>query len=206
MRLLLLAQALGVNGSRCAGSAVDKTISLLNKMVEEGQKATDEEQVAWAARETWCTGTIQTLAEEIETLVEDKAGQEAAISAADGKMSELSELIVEEQGKVSTALKRKAFIKAEREKTHEAFLVEQKDLTESVSALDRAIIVIAQHQKQYGKVEQASFMQASVGIPSSIKIWHSVFWRQQRKVLKSTQKLLRIDPHLVVFWSYWKKL
>jgi hypothetical protein len=152
-----------------AGSAVEKSVTLLRKMVEEGQKTMNEEQVAWAARETWCTGTTQSLKEEIEGLMEDQDSLEAEISSADGKMSELTELIKEEQGKVAAATKRKAFIKVEREKTHKAFLTQQKDLSESVSALDRAIMVIAQHQQKHGKVEQTAFLQASSDLPENIR-------------------------------------
>lgn len=171
MRTLALAPIVGAGAALTggAGSAVEKCVELLKKMVVENQKVMKEEQVAWAAREQWCEGTIQSLSEEIEGLLEDKDSLSADIAAADGRMSELTELIKEEQGKVGEATKRKAFIKDERKKAHQAYLVEQKDLTESVSALDRATMVIAQHQRTHGKVEQASFLQEATGIPENVR-------------------------------------
>jgi len=170
MRTLALVPIAGASAalSRGAGSAVEKSVQLLKKMVTENQKTMDAEQVSWAAREVWCENTITSLKEEIEGLLEDKDSLTADSAAADGRMSELTELIKEEQGKVGAATERKAFIKKERDAAHQAYLVEQKDLTESVSALDRATMVIAQHQQSHGKVEQ-SFLQTSTGIPENVR-------------------------------------
>jgi len=189
-----LAPLVGASALRGAGSAVQKTVELLQKMVDEGQKTMNSEQVSWAAREQWCSGTIQSLKEEIEGLMEDKDSNNAEIAAADGKMSELAELIAEENGKVSAATKRKAHIKAEREKTHKSFLVEQRDLSESVSALDRAIMVIAQHQQSHGKVEQASFLQASAGIPENIR-------GLALSMLEATESDTQVNPKAAAYRS-----
>jgi len=124
------------------GSPTQKVIALLQDMLAKGKSERQEEQVRFAAYKQFCDDTteekkaaIAAAADEIESLQADiqKAESDAAVLAKDIAGLDADVAKFTSQQKEATAV---------REKEHEDFQVEHKDYSESLDALDRAIVVL----------------------------------------------------------------
>jgi predicted nucleic acid-binding Zn-ribbon protein len=130
-------------------------------MLAKGKSERQEEQVRFAAYKQFCDDTteekkasIASAADEIESLQADiqKAESDAAVLAKD--IAELDADVAKytSQQKEATAV---------REKEHDDFQTEHKDYSESLDALDRAIIVL---KKKSFDVEQATALLQQVSL------------------------------------------
>lgn len=170
MRSLVIAPLVGASAMRAEteGGVVKKVVDLLRQMVETQTKEMNAEQVAWAAREQECKMSIEDLGQDIAEAKDLKASLEAKKAAAQGKAEEYKQLLIAETKTITTSVDTQVKIKKQRAEEHASYVVEQKDLSESVSALDRAVALIAHAQKETGKVPQ-SFLQTSTLIPENIR-------------------------------------
>jgi chromosome segregation ATPase len=128
-------QALSVAG-------VQKVIQMLNDMLATSKQEKNDEQVAYSKFDTWCKeeqaslkAAIQRNSEEIESLDTEILQLGADIKALGEDIAKLESGIADDEASIKTETE-------ERDKEHAAFLAEQQDYSESVSALERAIATL----------------------------------------------------------------
>merc|ERR1719335_303005 len=129
VRLLGVLLALGATQPTAAeggSNSIAKVIAMLQDMAVKCKKEKDEEAVAFAEFETYCKMEQGKLTEEAVVL-----GDEIAALGSDLDKFTAEKKAEEEQ----------------RAKDHAAYLVEVKDYSESVSALERAIDLLASKNK-----------------------------------------------------------
>jgi hypothetical protein len=123
-------------------AGVQKVIQMLTDMLATAKQEKNDEEVAFAKFTTWCTEEKASLtkeiaknAEDIDLLTTEIAKLESDIGALGEAIAGLQESIASDQASVKTET-------SEREKSHADYLLEQKDYSESVSALERAIAAL----------------------------------------------------------------
>jgi septal ring factor EnvC (AmiA/AmiB activator) len=122
---------------------VQKVIKMLEDMSATAKKEMADEQVAFGKFTVWCKQETASLAKEIEENGESIEMLGTEIGKLTQEVEELGEAI---KGLQDGVAKDEADVKSEtaqREKDHAAFLEEEKDYSESVDALERAIATLA---------------------------------------------------------------
>jgi len=122
---------------------VQKVIKMLEDMSATAKKEMADEQVAFGKFTVWCKQETASLAKEIKENGESIEMLGTEIGKLTQEVEELGEAI---KGLQDGVAKDEADVKSEtaqREKDHAAFLEEEKDYSESVDALERAIAVLA---------------------------------------------------------------
>jgi hypothetical protein len=126
-------------------AAVQKVINMLADMTAKAKKEKKDEEVAFAEFGTWCTGEKANLKKSIK----DQSETMELLSSEITKLSTEVKILGEEIAKLSSNVAEfEADIKsstAQRAKDNTEYLAESQDYSESVDALDRAIVVL---QKQ----------------------------------------------------------
>jgi len=116
---------------------------MLQDMSATAKKEKNDEEIAFGKFTVWCEQETTSLAKEIKENGESIEMLEAEIDKLTQDVAALGEAIGELSDNVA---KYKADVKSEtvqREKDHAAFLEEEKDYSESVDALERAIAVLS---------------------------------------------------------------
>mmetsp|Transcript_13746 Transcript_13746/g.23944 ORF Transcript_13746/g.23944 Transcript_13746/m.23944 type:complete len:716 (+) Transcript_13746:43-2190(+) len=138
----LVATTEAATSTAATAASIQKVIQMLEEMAAGGKKEMEEEQVEYAKFSQECSSStaafkkqISQESEKIEVLTSDIGALEVEVKEL-GK--EISKLQVSET-KFSADLKAQT---EERAETKAAFLKEQTDYQESVSALERAIAVL----------------------------------------------------------------
>lgn len=125
-------------------AGVEKVIQMLNDMTAKAKQEKKDEEVAFAEFQTWCSmetkntqTSIKKSSENIELLSTsiDKLGSDIATLSDD--IAQLQSDATGSQSDISAA-------KQQREKDHAAFVEEQNDFSESVDAIERALLVLQQ--------------------------------------------------------------
>jgi len=123
-------------------SPVQKVISMLQDMRAKGVEMKQEEQVSFAAYKQFCEDTSA----EKKSNIEDAEGQietlQADIQKAESDAAMLAKEIAELDDEIATAQKDKAEAIAIRESEKGDFGKKHKDLSETIDALDRALVVM----------------------------------------------------------------
>jgi len=122
---------------------VQKVIKMLEDMSATAKKEMADEQVAFGKFTVWCKQETASLANEIKENGESIEMLGTEIGKLTQEVEELGEAI---KGLQDGVAKDEADVKSEtaqREKDHAAFLEEEKDYSESVDALERAIATLA---------------------------------------------------------------
>jgi len=155
---LLCGSALSASAAKSEVTPVQKVIQLMEGMLEKGKKEKHDEQVQFAAYKQFCDDTkvekdraIAEANERIEVLKADiqKATADAALLTKE--IAELDEDISIWEGDIKAATNVREIEKADFDATN-------KDYSESVDALTRAIAVL---KKQSHDRKQASFVQVA---------------------------------------------
>jgi len=142
--LLASAGAAAVNEQDASVSqdAVQKVIQMLGDMSAKCKKEKNDEQVAFAEFGTWCTHEKAELKENI------KQGGESIelLGASIQKLGNDAKVLGEEIGTLQSNVAdyeadRKASTQ-QRAKDHAAFVAEEQDFSESVDAIERALVVM----------------------------------------------------------------
>jgi len=141
----VLASSTEVSATQSARSiaGVQKVIGMLNDMLATSKKEKNDEGIAFGKFTVWCEQETASLAKEITENGEAIEMLEAEIGKLTQEVAGLGDAIAELDGNVA---KYNADVKSEtvqREKDHAAFLEEEKDYSESVDALERAITVLS---------------------------------------------------------------
>jgi molecular chaperone GrpE (heat shock protein) len=126
-------------------AAVQKVIQMLSDMAAKAKQEKNDEEVAFAEFSTWCTGEKANLKTSIQKATESTELYSAEIEKLTAETAALSDAIAKLSSDVSDF---EADIKsstAQRSKDSSDYLAESKDYSESLDALDRAILVM---QKQ----------------------------------------------------------
>lgn len=141
-------------------SPIQKVNQMLEEMHAKGTAELQAEQVAWSKFKQFCKDTtsqkqasIDTQTQEIENLVADvgeytEEGREHAQAAA---------------GHDKTKAQAEADLKEaqdQRKKGHAAYLAEHRDFSESVDAVERALMVLK--QQNYDRKQAQSFLQTEM--------------------------------------------
>ncbi|CAD7925465.1 unnamed protein product, partial [Amoebophrya sp. A120] len=163
---------LALSASVVAGAQdgkLGKVIQLLTEMHKAGTKEMKDEQVAWSARNQWCTNRLDALTVSVGELKDQKSDLEASIAQAAADMEEIAENIAELQATIADRNAKKEKATKTREEEHKAYLLEKADYEESVMALEKAIQIIERHQSKFGSVAQESFLQVSQKLPEDVR-------------------------------------
>jgi len=147
-------------------SPIQKVIQMLTDMQTKGQSDLDAEQVEWSKFKQFCTDTQQQKEESIEQQKQEIESLVAAVGEFTAKAEELARNAVQlntDLGKNQEDLKA---IRAERAKGHENYLAEHRDFSESVDALERALIVMK--KQNYDRQQKQSFLQTDANLMAAI--------------------------------------
>jgi peptidoglycan hydrolase CwlO-like protein len=125
-------------------AAIKKVIQMLSDMEAKAKKEKNEEEVAFAEFSEWCKVNIKNLGKSVKTSKSeiDELGTSIDKLASDAK--QLGEEITALQTQIA---KHEADMKARqntREKERQDYVEESKNYAESISALDRAVVVMSE--------------------------------------------------------------
>lgn len=154
------AASIGLRNGGGSISAVQKVVQMLQDMALKAKQSRKAEEVSFAQFSTWC-------AQEVDKL-KRQTGSEAQeiqkLSADVGKLSSDVQTLGDEiTGLQSTVASQEADVKAQaaqREKDHAAFLLQQKDYSESVDALERAMFALQKQDFDHTDLLQVAESQA----------------------------------------------
>jgi len=138
-------------------SPVQKVISMLQDMRAKGVQMKQEEQVSFAAYKQFCEDTSA----EKKSNIEDAEGQietlQADIQKAESDAAMLAKEIAELDDEISKASADKAEAIRIREEEKGDFGKKHKDLSETIDALDRALVVLK--KQDYDRAQAESLLQ-----------------------------------------------
>merc|ERR1719498_294473 len=165
---LALMGTFGVNGGEAEVTPVQKVIQLLNGMLEKGKKEKHDEQVQFAAYKQFCDDTtvekqraIKEAEEKIEMLKAEIQKNEADAAALAKEIAAHDEDISVWEGDQKAATK-------VREIENTDYVATHKDYSESIDALERAIVVLK--KQAYDRPQaQAALLQVANLIPKESK-------------------------------------
>merc|ERR1719271_361211 len=167
------------SAEQAKGTPVQKVVQLLNGMLEKGKKEKHEEQVQFAAYKQFCDDTtvektraIKEAEQMIEVLKADIQKYEADAAALAKEIAAHDEDISVWQGDQKAATK-------VREIENTDYIATHKDYSESIDALERAIVVLKKEAFDR-KQASAALLQVSSLIP-----------RESRKIIDA---FLQQDP------------
>jgi hypothetical protein len=154
------AAAVSTHEQDSSNDAVVKVIQMLGDMNAKCKQEKNDEQVAFAEFNTWCKMEQANLKDSIR-----KGGESIELLGASiGKLSAEAKVLGEEISKLqSNVADYEADMKAstsQRTKDNEAFLAEEKDYSESVDAIERALVVM-QKKDQDRPGSSAALLQIS---------------------------------------------
>jgi len=175
--LLLSLLAAGARAEQeTSNDAVQKVVQMLQDMSAKAKKDKNEEQVAFAEFETWCTHEKAQLKESIKKGGESIEVLSASIQKLGNEAKTLGEEIGTLQNNVAEFEADMKAATAQREKDHAAFLAEEQDYGESVDAIERALQVLAkQSHDRPGASASLLQVQENTQIPDKAKAVISAF-------------------------------
>lgn len=151
-------------------SPIQKVIQMLTDMQAKGQSDLDVEQVEFSKFKQFCEDTKSQYVESLEQQTQEIESLFAAVQEFTAQADDHSRNAVKlstDLGKAEEDLKA---VKEERKKSHENYLAEHRDFSESVSALERALVVL--RKQNFDRKQNQSFLQtdASLAIPEKARV------------------------------------
>merc|ERR1719159_718375 len=140
--LALVAGAAAVDNSHKAKSPVKKVVEMLSDMLAKGKKEKQDEMVRFAAFKQFCESTSAEKTKSIAVAKDQIEQLEATISKAQADVVEITKYVAGLDKDTATWTDDLARTTAEREKQHAVFLEAQKEYTDSIDAVDRALEVL----------------------------------------------------------------
>merc|ERR1719486_995422 len=154
---LSLASAYSLGKMEAGVSPVQKIISMLQDMRAKGVQMKQDEQVSFAAYKQFCEDTSA----EKKSNIEDAEGQietlQADIQKAESDAAMLAKEIAELDDEIAKAQHDKAEAIRIREEEKGDFGKKHKDLSETIDALDRALVVLK--KQDYDRAQAESLLQ-----------------------------------------------
>jgi len=165
-----------------SNAAVQKVIQMLQDMQATSKKEKHEEEVKFAEFETFCTQEIADLKASIKEAEEQIALLTSEIEKLTSDVGVLGEEIAQLQSDVAGFEGDLKAQKAQREKDYTDYVAESTDYSESVDALDRAIMVIEKNAKDIPQggasllqISELKGLSALKGLPERAKAMVSAF-------------------------------
>jgi hypothetical protein len=154
---LVMAGAVGVEARSDIGATpLGKVVEMLEDMLTKGQAEKNDEEVKFAAFETWCADQTRIKTEEIKSGEGTMEMQSATIQKADARIRELTDIVYELDEDVSRWTKDKKSASDVRAKESADYTATANDYSESLDALSEAIAVL---KKQDFSRSQTDLMQ-----------------------------------------------
>jgi DNA repair exonuclease SbcCD ATPase subunit len=125
---------------------VQKVIEMMKEMKAKGEAEMDAEQKTWHEYSNWCKDTSKEKDFSIRTANRDIERLQASIQKAEAKAAELADKLAALDADVATWSGDLQAATALRKKEHEDYKVNEKDYSESIDALGRAISVLSAQQ------------------------------------------------------------
>jgi len=150
-----------------------KVVQMLEDMSAKGKARMESEEVAFAKFSTFCGTESKVLKREIAEGASLMESLQADILQATTDAEDLAADIATLNKDIDGYNVEVADQKKMRAETHEEFLATEKDLSESVDALGRAIVILK--RQAFDRKQAASFLQTSDMIPSRAKALISDF-------------------------------
>lgn len=149
-------------------SPIQKVIQMLGDMQATGQKDLDNEQVEFAKFKQFCGDTTSQKAESLERQTQEIESLSASKGEFNAQADEQERTANKLNADLGNAFADKKNITEEREAAHKAYLAEHRDFSESVDALDRALIVL----KRQSYDRKQAFLQTDVAqkIPEKARV------------------------------------
>jgi len=150
-RLPLLVLALFLPAcSASSASPVGKVLEMISDLQAKVMKEGEGSQKVYEEFAEWCEERSRTLGHEIKTGKDEKEGLEAAIAKQASTIGSLETRVEKLSGELSTD---EADLKAATEiraKEHDTFLAEEKELTEAIDVIRRAVGILEKELKNKG--------------------------------------------------------
>jgi hypothetical protein len=138
--IVLLALCVGaVANNQKAKSPVKKIVSMLTDMLAKGKEEKQDEMVRFAAFKQFCESTSAEKTKNIATAKEEIDQLSATIAKAQADVVEITKYVAGLDSDVATWTDDLATSTAERKKEHAEFQAAQKEYTDSIDAVDRAM-------------------------------------------------------------------
>jgi len=167
LQLLLLVNAYELQAGK---SPTQKVIQLLQDMAAKGRAEKQAEQVRFAAYKQFCDDTTEEKKASIAAAADAIEQLQADIQKAEADASVLAREIAKLDSDIGGWTGDKKNAKEMRDNEHKDFTVTHKDYSESLDALDRAIIVLK--KQSYDRTQGEALLQqvsAKARIPESAK-------------------------------------
>jgi len=154
--------------------AVAKIIQMLNDMSSKAKQEKKDEEVEFAKFKQFCAGGKPSMQKKIAKSAETIESLSAEIDKLGADVKTIGDEVGGLQGDVTTFEGDKKESAAQREKDHAAFLEEETDYSESVDALERAIQVLQEKDRDIPGAA-ASLLQIQDKLPMQAKSIISAF-------------------------------
>jgi len=142
LALLLASGALVSATEGPSGAAVTKVIAMLSTMEATSKKEKQEEEVAFAKFNMWCTEESKALNKAISQSAAEIESLTASIDKMASDAKTLADEIAKHQADIEASEKDMKSETEQRKKENADFLAEEKDYSESVDAIDRALVIL----------------------------------------------------------------
>lgn len=151
-------------------SPIQKVIQMLTDMQAKGQSDLDAEQVEFSKFKQFCEDTKSQYVESLEQQTQEIESLSAAVQEFTAQAEDHSRNAAKLSTDLGKAQEDLKAVKEERKKSHENYLAEHRDFSESVSALERALVVL--RKQNYDRKQNQSFLQtdASLAIPEKARV------------------------------------
>jgi len=181
---------------------VPKVIKLLKDMKEQLEKEADGDQVIYDKMMCWCETNNKDKAQmikdaearisDLETVIESSAANSARLQQ---ELTNHKEDLTKSQNSLDTAT-------ALRNKQLEEFNAEEKDMLQSIKALDAAIVVLSKHyQKTALTASRTAVKEAAdvayVQMQSHSSILLGVFTPHQKRAVQTIRQTAAASPALI---------
>jgi len=174
-------------------SPTQKVVQMLEDMATKGKKEMQEEQVRFASFAQFCEGAeaqkVQRIEESKETIGELQGEIEgleleidqlaASIEKADADIAGLAKKIAFLDGAMKSIESDEEEVTEERNEEHALFEKKDKDLSESVDALDRAVAEMKTQDVKHAQASLIQVMKHEQYVPDSAKKEITAFLQQR---------------------------
>eukprot|EP00448_Togula_jolla_P020438 CAMPEP_0170575352 /NCGR_PEP_ID=MMETSP0224-20130122/3817_1 /TAXON_ID=285029 /ORGANISM="Togula jolla, Strain CCCM 725" /LENGTH=713 /DNA_ID=CAMNT_0010898129 /DNA_START=63 /DNA_END=2204 /DNA_ORIENTATION=- len=148
---------------------LQKVIQMLTDMSAASKKEKEQEEITFAAFNTWCTEESSSLKKQIAREAEEEELLDAEIGQLGSEAKALAEAIAKLESEVATYEAKKESETKQRAKDNEDFLAESKDYEESIDALGRAIDMLDKQSYDRTGAEALLQLSSSDRLPSKAK-------------------------------------
>jgi len=123
-------------------SPTQKVVELLNNMVAQGEKQTQDEKLQFATYSQWCAMTKESKAAAIETAEQDLESLDADVAKAAADIETLASEIAGHQKAIDASAQEQTQLTSVRKTAADDYKASHKDYSESIDAVSRAVATL----------------------------------------------------------------